>query len=94
MDIKNYIEQNKDRFLEELFSLIRIPSISSIEAHKPDMIRCAQRWKEYFKYQEKFSLMRLEAYLPPCNGKKSVQKEGKKCLRKEKNSPTTVGRCG
>jgi acetylornithine deacetylase/succinyl-diaminopimelate desuccinylase-like protein len=46
MDIKNYIEQNKDRFLEELFSLIRIPSISSIEAHKPDMIRCAQRWKE------------------------------------------------
>ena len=46
MDIKNYIEQNKDRFLEELFSLIRIPSISSIEAHKPDMIRCAERWKE------------------------------------------------
>ena len=46
MDIKTYIEENKDRFLEELFSLIRIPSISSIEAHKPDMIRCAQRWRE------------------------------------------------
>lgn len=46
MDIKTYIEENKDRFLEELFSLIRIPSISSIEAHKPDMIRCAQRWQE------------------------------------------------
>ena len=46
MEIKTYIEQNKDRFLEELFSLIRIPSISSIEAHKPDMIRCAERWKE------------------------------------------------
>lgn len=46
MNIKTYIEENKDRFLEELFSLIRIPSISSIEAHKPDMIRCAERWKE------------------------------------------------
>lgn len=46
MDIKTYIEENKDRFLEELFSLIRIPSISSIEAHKPDMLKCAERWKE------------------------------------------------
>lgn len=45
-DLKNYIEANKERFLEELFSLIRIPSISSQEEHKPDMIRCAERWKE------------------------------------------------
>ncbi len=27
--INNYIEQNKNRFLEELFGLIRIPSIDS-----------------------------------------------------------------
>jgi acetylornithine deacetylase/succinyl-diaminopimelate desuccinylase-like protein len=45
-DLKNYIEQNKDRFLEELFSLIRIPSISSKTENKADMVRCAQRWKE------------------------------------------------
>lgn len=44
--IKNYIEENKERFLNELFGLIRIPSISSIEAHKPDMLRCAEHWKE------------------------------------------------
>ena len=44
--MKAYIEQNKDRFLEELFSLIRIPSISSESEHKPDMVRCAERWKE------------------------------------------------
>ena len=37
-----YIKDNKDRFLEELFELIRIPSISSEAAHKPDMIRCAE----------------------------------------------------
>ena len=44
--MKQYIETNKDRFLEELFSLIRIPSISSEQEHKPDMVRCAERWKE------------------------------------------------
>ncbi len=44
---KNYIEANKERFLEELFGLIRIPSISSESAHKPDMIRCAECWREH-----------------------------------------------
>ncbi|MBN2777745.1 MAG: dipeptidase [Bacteroidales bacterium] len=44
--INNYIEENKDRFLEELFGLIRIPSISSIKDHKPDMVKCAEYWKE------------------------------------------------
>ncbi len=46
MDIKSYIQENKDRFLEELFSLIRIPSISSQTEHKEDMVKCANRWKE------------------------------------------------
>ena len=47
MDSKQYIETNKDRFLEELFELIRIPSISSQSEHKEDMIRCAEKWKEF-----------------------------------------------
>lgn len=46
-NIKNYIQENKERFLEELFELIRIPSISSIESHKDDMIRCAEQWKKF-----------------------------------------------
>ncbi len=46
MEIKEYIKQNEPRFLEELYSLIRIPSISSKQQHKPDMLRCAERWKE------------------------------------------------
>lgn len=44
--IKSYIENNKDRFLDELFELIRIPSISSIAAHKDDMYKAAEYWKK------------------------------------------------
>ncbi len=46
MTVKSYVESNKDRFLEELFSLIRIPSISAKHEHKSDMTRCAERCKE------------------------------------------------
>jgi acetylornithine deacetylase/succinyl-diaminopimelate desuccinylase-like protein len=44
--INKYIEENKDRFLEELFGLLRIPSISSVKSHKPDMYKAAEYWKE------------------------------------------------
>lgn len=44
--ITDYIEQNKQRFLDELFGLIRIPSISSEQAHKPDMEKAAEYWKQ------------------------------------------------
>ena len=46
-DLKNYIETNKERFLNELFELIRIPSISAESEHKDDMVRCAEKWKEF-----------------------------------------------
>jgi len=44
--VKKYIEENKDRFLEELFELIRIPSISSLSENKGDMMRAAEYWKK------------------------------------------------
>lgn len=44
--IKTYLEDNETRFMDELFSLIRIPSVSSQPEHKDDMAVCAQRWKE------------------------------------------------
>ncbi len=47
--MKNYIETNKDRFFEELFSLLRIPSISSLEENRPDMRACAERLVELLK---------------------------------------------
>lgn len=44
--IHDYLKENEPRFLEELFSLIRIPSISALPEHKADMQRCAERWRE------------------------------------------------
>ena len=41
-----YIEANKERFFEELFSILRIPSVSAKSEHKADMRRCADRLVE------------------------------------------------
>lgn len=46
MEVKKYIQENEERFLDELFSLIRIPSISAKSSHKDDIWACAERWKE------------------------------------------------
>jgi acetylornithine deacetylase/succinyl-diaminopimelate desuccinylase-like protein len=42
---KNYIEENKDRFLNELIELLKIPSISADSAYKKDVIACAEAVK-------------------------------------------------
>ncbi len=39
--IKNYVEANRERFLDELFDLIRIPSISAMAENKDDMYKAA-----------------------------------------------------
>lgn len=46
MEVKKYIQENEERFLDELFSLIRIPSISAKSSHKDDILACAERWRE------------------------------------------------
>lgn len=43
---KDYQEKNKDRFLNELLDLLRIPSISAKSEHKPDMQACADAVKQ------------------------------------------------
>lgn len=40
--IKEYLDQNKDRFLEELKELLRIPSISADPEYKQDMLKTAE----------------------------------------------------
>ena len=42
--INSYISKHQDRFLEELFGLIRIPSISSLSQNRPQMDMAANYW--------------------------------------------------
>ncbi len=43
--LKPYLDQNKDRFVEELFELLRIPSISADSAYKEQTLKTAETVK-------------------------------------------------
>ena len=48
-EIQKYIAANEPKIMEDLFSLIRIPSIRPAEQlpeHHDDMLACAQRWAQ------------------------------------------------
>ena len=47
--MKNYYQANRERFLSELFELLRIPSVSSEPAHKDDMYACARKLTSLLK---------------------------------------------
>lgn len=40
--IKEYVQSNKDRFLEELFALLRFPSVSADPKYKNDVVKTAE----------------------------------------------------
>ena len=42
MDQKEFISENKERFIDELFNLLRIPSISADSNYKDDVARAAE----------------------------------------------------
>lgn len=46
METKTYLNEHKSRILEELFSLIRIPSVSAHAHRQAEILQCANRWKE------------------------------------------------
>ena len=48
-DWKEYQQKNKDRFLDELLELLRIPSVSARSEHKDDMQTCAEAMKQKLK---------------------------------------------
>ncbi len=46
---KDYQEKHKQRFLDELLELLRIPSVSAKSANKADMVRCAEMMRDRLK---------------------------------------------
>ncbi|MEL4456265.1 dipeptidase [Lutimonas vermicola] len=45
--IKTYIDQNKNRFIEELISLLKLPSVSADKAYQQDVLNTADAVKNY-----------------------------------------------
>ena len=45
-EIQKYIAANEQKMREDLFSLLRIPSISANPEHRDDMLACAERWAQ------------------------------------------------
>ena len=48
-NITEYVEQNKERYLKELKNYLRIPSISTLEENKNDILKCADFIAKEFK---------------------------------------------
>ncbi|WP_294068783.1 dipeptidase [Proteiniphilum sp. UBA1028] len=80
-EIDKYVKTHEKRFLDELFELIRIPSISSLPEHKPDMYKAAEKWKELLLAAgaDKAEVMETDGN-PVTYGKKII----------DKNAPTVL----
>lgn len=48
LEIKKYLEENKQRFIDELLDLLRIPSVSADSAYKNDVRKMAEVLKDKF----------------------------------------------
>lgn len=68
--IKSYLQANKDRFLDELLALLRIPSVSADPAFKTDVAKAADFLKARF---EELNVDRVEIY--PTDGHPIVYAE-------------------
>ncbi len=70
---KDYQEKNKDRFLNEMLDLLRIPSVSAKSEHKSDMLTCAELVKKRLLEAgcDKAEVMETEGH-PIVYGEKSV----------------------
>ncbi|NNK73287.1 MAG: peptidase dimerization domain protein, partial [Flavobacteriaceae bacterium] len=47
--ITSYVSKNRDRMLNELLDLLKIPSISADSAYKNDVIKTAETIKDHLK---------------------------------------------
>ena len=61
--MQNFIHENKERFLNELLDLLKIPSVSADPSYKGDVVKAAEFLKGRFLELE---MDRVEIY--PTNG--------------------------
>src|SRR5690554_4061952 len=47
--IKNYVQQHKERFVDELIELLKIPSVSADSAYSQDVLNTAETVKDFLK---------------------------------------------
>jgi len=74
-ETQNYIEQNKERFLEELKDLLRIASISADPAYKQEVLNCADSVAKHLKNAgaENVEICKTKGY-PVVFGEKLIDK--------------------
>ncbi len=78
---KDYQEKNKDRFLNEMMELLRIPSVSAKSEHKKDMLQCAEAVKASLLASgaDKAEILKTDGF-PVVYGEKII----------DKNKPTVL----
>ena len=72
---KDYQEKNKERFLNEMLDLLRIPSVSAKSEHKTDMQKCAELVQQRLLASgcDKAEVMATDGY-PVVYGEKIIDK--------------------
>ena len=72
-EIQKYIAAHEPKMMDDLFSLIRIPSISALPEHHDDMLACAERWAQLLLEagadEAVIKLKSLEAFEKAADGK-------------------------
>ena len=72
-EIQKYIIAHEPKMMNDLFSLIRIPSISALPEHHDDMLACAERWAQLLLEagadEAVIKLKSLEAFEKAADGK-------------------------
>lgn len=58
-DVREYVESNRERFLDELMALVAIPSISALSEHKADVRRAAEWLESHLSEQIGLEQVRL-----------------------------------
>ena len=72
--VKNYIQENKDRFIAELIELLKMPSISADAAYSQDVLNTSEAVKDALEKAgcDKVEICETPGY-PIVYGEKTIQ---------------------